>query len=82
MESKEAANQTMDLTDLNEAVKTMWKEEIDAFLSKIIHAWTKIMFLGSNMHKMMQTSEKEGGSCLPQSLSVMDTYTKMTTGSK
>ena len=35
-QSKAAANQTVDLTDLNEAVKMTKKEEIDAFLSKII----------------------------------------------
>ena len=40
------------------------------------------MFLGSNMHVMMQTLEEHGGSCLSQSLSVMNTYTKMTTRSK
>ena len=28
------------------------KEEIEAFLSKIIHTQTKTIFLGSNMHVM------------------------------
>ena len=32
-----AANQTMDPTNLNEAVKTIKKEEINAFSSRIIH---------------------------------------------
>ena len=82
VESTEAANQTMDLTDLNEAVKTMRKEEIDAFSSKIIHAWMKTMFLGSNMCVMMQTLKEDDGSCLPHGLSVMNTFTKITTGSK
>ena len=55
--SETAADQTMDPTNLNKAVKMMKKEEIDAFASKIIHAQTKTMFLGSNMHVMMQTLE-------------------------
>ena len=58
------------------------KEEIDAFSSRIIHAPNKTMFLGSNMYMMMQTLEKGDGSCLPHRLSIMNTYTKMTTGSK
>ena len=35
--SKAAANQAVDLTDLNEAVKTTKKKEIDTFSSKITH---------------------------------------------
>ena len=77
--SKEAANQTMDLTNLNEAVKTMKKENIDAFSSKILHTWTKTMSLGSNMHVMMQSLEEEEGCCLPHGWSVMNLYTEMTT---
>ena len=37
VKSKAATNQTVDLTDLNEAVNTTKKEEIDAFSSKIVH---------------------------------------------
>ena len=37
VESEEAANWTMDLTNLNKAVKTTKKEEINTFSSKIIH---------------------------------------------
>ena len=40
------------------------------------------MFLGSNMHVMMQTSEEGDRPCLPRGLSVMNAYTQMTTGSK
>ena len=40
------------------------------------------MFLGSNMHVMMQTLEDGDGPCLPHGLSIMNTYTEMTTGSK
>ena len=34
------------------------------------------------MHKMMQTLKRADGPCLPHILSVMNTYTKVTTGSK
>ena len=42
----------------------------------------KMMFLGSNMHMMMQMLEEDAGSGLPHSLSVMNAYTKMTTWNK
>ena len=67
-------------TDLNEAVKMIKKEEIEALSSKIIHTQTKTIFLGSNMHMMMQILEGRDRPCLPHCLSVMNT--KMTTGSK
>ena len=73
---------TMDLTNLNKAIKMTKKEEIDALSSKIIHAQTKTMFLGSNMHVMMQALEEGGSSHLPHGLSIMNTYTKMATWSK
>ena len=71
----------VDLTDLKEAVKTK-KEDIDAFSSKIIHGWTKTMLLGNNMHVMMQSLKWGDGPHLPHSLSVLHTYTKVTTGRK
>ena len=37
VQNNAAANQTVDLTNLNEAVKTTKKEEIYSFLSKFIH---------------------------------------------
>ena len=49
------ANQTMDPTDLNEAFKMLKKEKIEVFWSKIIHAQTKTIFLGSNIQVMTQT---------------------------
>ena len=72
----------MDLTELNEAVKMTNKKEIEAFSSKIIHVQTKTMFLGSNMHMMMQALEEGDGSHLPHRLSIMNTYTEMATGSR
>ena len=40
------------------------------------------MFVGSKVHVMMQTLEVGDRPCLPHGLSVMNTYTKMTTESK
>ena len=77
-----AMTQTMDPTDLNEAVRMMKTEEIDTFSSKIIHSQTKTMLLGNNMHVMMQILKGGDQPCLPHGLSVMNTYTEVTTGSK
>ena len=77
-----AANQTVDPTNLNEAAKMIKREEIDTFSSRIIHGQTKTMLLGNNMHVMMQTLKGDDGPCLPHGLSVINTYTEVTTGSK
>ena len=58
------------------------KEEIDAFSSRIIHVHTKTMFLGRNMHMMMQALEEGDSPSLPHRLSVMTSYPEMATGSK
>ena len=50
-----AMHQTVDLTNLKEAVKTTKKQEINAFSSKIIHSQMKTMLLGNNMHVMTQS---------------------------
>ena len=76
------ASQTPGLTDLNEAVKTMKQEEIEAFSSKIVHGCTKSVLLGNNMYIMTQAQEKGEEPCLPHGLSMVDTYTEMTTGSR
>ena len=47
-------HQTVDPIDLKEAAKMTKKEEIDAFLSKIIHNQIKTMLLGNNMYVMTQ----------------------------
>ena len=77
-----ATNQTVDITSLNDAVKMIKREEIDVFSSQVIHNQTKTMLLGNNMHVRMQTLKGADGTCLPHHLGVMNTYTKMTTGSK
>ena len=75
-------NCTMDLTNLNEAVRMTKKEEINAFSSRIIHGQTEAMLLGSNMLVMIQALEEGYGPHLPHGLSVMNTYTEMVMGSK
>ena len=76
------ADQTKDLANLNEAFKTTKREEIDAFSSKIIHGQIKTMLLDNNMHVMVQTLRGGDGLCFPHSLSIMNTYTELTTRSK
>ena len=58
------------------------KEEIDAFSSKIIHGQIKTMLLGNNMHVMTQSLRGGDGPHLPLSLSVVNMYTKVISGSK
>ena len=82
IKSKTAVNYTMDPTNLIEVVRTTKKEEINTSSSNIIHAWSKTMFLGSNMHVMTQALEEGDGPCLPHRLSIMNTYIEMATGSK
>ena len=72
----------MDPTDLNEAVQMTKTEEIDVFSSKVMHGWTRTMLLGNNMHVMMQPLKRGYRPCLPHGLSGVNTYTKVTTGSK
>ena len=80
--SETAADCTMDLTDLSEAIRTNEREEINVFSSKIIQAQTKTMFLGNGIYVMMQALGREDGSHLHHMLGVMNTYTEMATGSK
>ena len=82
IESETAANWTMDLTNLNRAVKMIKKEGICAFLSKIIYAQLKTTCLGSNMHVMMKALGEGNGSHLLHRLNILSTYTEMTTGNK
>ena len=69
-------------TSLNEAVKTMKWEEIEAFSSKSVHGPKKTVLLANNMYVMTQTSEKDEEPHLPHGLSVVNTYTEMSTGSR
>ena len=68
------ADETVDPTDLNEAVKTTKREKIDAFSSQIIHSQIKALLLGNNMHVLVQTLKGDDGLCLPHSLSAMNIY--------
>ena len=75
-------HQTVDLIDLKEAVKMTKKEEIDAFSLKIIHGQIKTMLLRNNIHVMTQALKGGNEPHLPHSLSVVNMYTKMISGSK
>ena len=54
----------------------------EAFSSQIVHGCTKAVLWGNNMHVMTQVPEKGEEPCLSHSLSMANTYTEMTTGSK
>ena len=53
-----------------------------SFLSKIIHGHTRTVLQGDNIYIMTQAPEKGKKPCLPHGLSMANTYTEMTTGSK
>ena len=65
VKGKATMHQTVDPTDLKETVKMTKKEEMDAFLSNIIHSQMKTMLLGNNMHVMIQSLKGGDGPCLP-----------------
>ena len=67
---------------MNEAVKTIKWEEIEAFSSKIVHGHMKIVLWGNSMYRVTQVPEKGEEPCLPHNLSVVNAYTEMTTGSR
>ena len=56
-------------------------KEIEDFLSKIVHGCTKTVLLSNNMYVMTQAPEKGEEPCLTHGLSMVNTYTVMTTGS-
>ena len=82
LKNNTTASPIPDPTDLNEVVKTTKWEEIEAFSSKIVHGHTKTVLLGNNMYVMTQAPEEGKETCLPLGISVVNTYTEMTTGSK
>ena len=69
------------LIELNETVKTMKQEEIEAFLSKNVHGHKKTVLLGNNVYVMTQVPEKGKEPCLLHGLSMVNTHTEMTTRS-
>ena len=77
-----AMHQMVDQTNLTEAVKTIKKEEVDAFSSKVIHGWMRTMLLGNNMHVITQVLKEGYGTHLPHDLSVVNTYTNVISGGK
>ena len=70
-------HQTVDATNLKETVKMTKKEEIDAFLSKIIHGQMRTMLHGNNMYVMTQALKGGDGPHLLHGLSVVNTYIKV-----
>ena len=77
-----AMHKLLDQTNLKEVVKTIKKEEVDAFSSKVLHGQIKTMLLRNNMHVMTQVLKEGVGPHMPHGLSVVNTYTKVFSGSK
>ena len=75
-------HQTVDLTDLKEAVKMIKREETDTFSSKIICNQMKTMLQRNNMHVMTQALKGSDGPHLPHGWRVVNTYIKVISGSK
>ena len=77
LKNNTTASQIPGLIDVNQAVKPMKLEEIEAFLSKIVHG----TWLGNNMYVMTQAPGRERNPVCLMTLSMVTTYTEMTTGS-
>ena len=82
IEGEATMHETGDAADLKEAVKMTKKEEIDPFLSKIIHGQMKTMLHGNNTYVMTQALKRGDGPHLPHGLSVVNTYIKVISRSK
>ena len=82
IQGEAAIHQTVDPTDLKGAIKMTKNEEIDTFLSKIIHGQVKTMLLGNNMQVMTQALNGGDGPHLPHGPSVVNMYIKVISGSK
>ena len=70
------------MTDLNQVVKTMKWEDIEASSSKIVHGHTNTVLLGNNMYVITQAPEKGKEPCVSHGLSMANTYTEMATQSR
>ena len=77
MEDDKVATKVLDPTEYDEVVTTKDSEMIDAFSSRIIHAWTKTAFTDVRLNVMTHTLCAEEGS-LPQGLMVQNAYTECT----
>ena len=82
IQRKTVANQTVDPTDLNKVVKMTKKEERNAFSSKIVQGQMKTLLLGNNLVVMTQFLKGDDGPHLSHGLSVVNTYTRVISGSK
>ena len=58
------------------------REEVDTFSSKVIHGQMKTMLFGNNMNVMTQDLKRGDWTHLPHSLSVVNMYIKVISGSK
>ena len=75
-------NQTIEPADLNKAVKTTKKEEVNVFSSKIIHDQVKTLLLGNNMHVTTQSLKGGDEPHLPPVLGVVNINTEVISGTR
>ena len=81
MEDDKVTTRVLDSTEYDKVVTTKGSEMIDAFSSRIIHAWTKTTFTGVRLNVMTHTLCADEGP-LPQGLTIQNAYTKMHNDSK
>ena len=81
MEDDKVTTRVMDCTEYNEEVTTKSSKTIDAFSSKIIHAWMRTAFTGARLNVMTHALHAGKGP-LPQGLMIQNAYTEMHNGSK
>ena len=81
LEDDKVATKVLDSTEYEEVVTTKGSKMIDTFLSSFIHAWMKNGFTGARLNVMTHTLCADQG-LLPQGLTIQNTYTEISNGSK
>ena len=80
VEDDKVTTKVLDPTEWDNVVTTKDSEMIDAFSSRIIHAWTKTTFTGVRLNVITHALHAKEGS-LPQDLTVQSAYNEMCYGS-
>ena len=81
VEDDKVTIRVLDPTKYDKVVTTKDSKMIDAFSSRIIHAWMRTAFTGMRLNVMTHTLCADEGP-LPQGLIIQNAYTKMHHGSK
>ena len=81
LENEKVPTRVLDSTEYDAVVTSKGSKMIDAFSSRIIHAWTKTVFSSVRLNVMAHALHADKGP-LPQSLMIKNAYTEMHKGSK